>query len=68
MDRSLLPRVDDVVVASIDGDFTLKYYTKDDHGKVCLLACNQEKYQEPFYPTEEMTIIGIVVASFRKYR
>lgn len=68
VDRSLLPRTDDVVVASIDGDFTLKFYSKDAQGKVCLLAGNKDKYHEPFYPSEEMTIIGIVVSSFRKYR
>jgi SOS-response transcriptional repressor LexA len=68
VDRSLLPRVDDVVVASIDGDFTLKWYSKDIQGKVCLIAGNKEMYPEPFYPTEEMCIIGVVVSSFRKYR
>jgi SOS-response transcriptional repressor LexA len=68
VDRSLSPRIDDVVVASIDGDFTLKWYSKDTQGKVCLIAGNKDKYAEPFYPHEEMSIIGIVVSSFRKYR
>lgn len=68
VDRSLDPQPGDVVVAVIDDAYTLKFFAKDPEGRVCLLAGNRARYSEPFYPTEEMTIIGVVLSSFRKYR
>ncbi len=68
VDRSLLPRAGDIVVATLDGDFTVKYYRKDQQGRVCLEAGNSTMYTAPVYPQQEMQIVGVVLASFRKYR
>jgi SOS-response transcriptional repressor LexA len=68
VDRSLVPRMGDIVVATLDGDFTVKYYRKDQQGRVCLEAGNKTMYTQPVYPQQEMQIVGVVLASFRKYR
>lgn len=58
------PKNGDVVVAAIDGEWTLKYFYRRD-GRVSLVAANS-KYP-PFYPQESLTIWGIVVSVIRKY-
>jgi len=68
VDRSLTARDGDVVVATIDGAFTLKYLSKDKKGKVALLAANKTRYKDPLFPSESMEIVGVVISSFRKYR
>lgn len=68
VDRSLHARNGDMVVATIDGAFTLKYFSKDKKGKVALVAANKARYKDPIFPNESMEIIGVVTSSFRKYR
>ncbi len=68
VDRSLTARDGDVVVATIDGAFTLKYLSKDKKWKVALLAANKTRYKDPLFPSESMEIVGVVISSFRKYR
>lgn len=54
----------DVVVAQIDGEFTLKYFKKL-NGKPCLVPANK-KYSV-LYPESELSIFGTVVSVIRKY-
>lgn len=54
----------DVIVAEVDGAFTLKYL-KRKNGKVYLEAAN-EKYK-PIYPRENLNLFGVVVSVIRKY-
>ena len=54
----------DIVIAQVDGEWTMKYYWKNSQG-VTLKAANP-KYP-PIRPKEELVIAGIVVASVRKY-
>lgn len=54
----------DVIVAEVDGEFTLKYLKKE-KGKVYLEAAN-EKYK-PIYPKGELKLFGVVVSVIRKY-
>ncbi len=68
VDRSLRARDGDVVVATIDGAFTLKYFSKDKKGKISLVAANKDRYKDPFFPSQEMEVVGVVISSFRKYR
>jgi repressor LexA len=55
----------DVVVACIDGEFTLKYFRKEKNS-ISLVAANK-KYPA-IQPKENLTIFGIVVSVVRKYR
>ncbi len=54
----------DIVVASVDGEFTLKYFKKTG-SKVYLSAAN--KNYPVIYPQENLTIFGTVVSVIRKY-
>ena len=54
----------DVIVAEVDGEFTLKYL-KNKNGKVYLEAAN-DKYK-PIYPKTELNLFGVVVSVIRKY-
>lgn len=68
VDKSLTARDGDVVVATIDGAFTLKFFSKDKKGKVALIAANKQKYKTPILPSESMEIVWVVTSTFRKYR
>jgi repressor LexA len=56
--------VGDIVVAYIDGGYTLKILRKDKSGKIYLEAAN-DKYPN-FYPEEELVIFGKVKGVIRK--
>lgn len=66
IDTSLQPRVNDIVVACVDGEWTMKYFHRDGNGKVHLVAGNP-KYA-PIYPKEQLVIHSVVVSSMRTYR
>ena len=55
----------DVVVAQVDGQWTMKYFEKV-QGKVVLRAANK-KYP-PIQPKNELIIGGVVIANVRKYK
>ena len=63
--RDLTPKTGDIVVAQVDGEWTLKYFEKKS-GKVILKAANK-KYS-PIMPKEELVIAGVVIANVRKYK
>ena len=63
--RNLNPKSGDIVVASVDGEWTLKYFEKHG-GKVMLRAANK-KYP-PIEPKDELVIGGVVIADVRKYK
>lgn len=65
VDKKAKPKVGDIVVASIDNEFTLKYLQKE-NGKMCLVPANS-KYRT-IYPKDNLTIEGVVISSMRKYR
>lgn len=54
----------DIVVANVDGDFTLKYY-RTKNGKIYLEPAN--KNYPIIEPQNELTITGIVTGLVRKY-
>jgi repressor LexA len=64
VERGADPHDGDIVIAHIDGEWTLKYFRRDG-GKVYLQPANSN-YQ-PFYPKEELTIAAVVKAVIRKY-
>ncbi len=59
------PRSNDIVVARVDEEWTLKYFIPDSGGVVLLPA--NKKYK-PIRPRQSLEVAGIVRASIRKYR
>jgi repressor LexA len=64
VDRSRTPRSGDIVIAEVDGAWTMKYLRKSGES-VTLLPANP-KYQ-PIKPKNELKIAGVVTAVVRKY-
>jgi len=64
VDRKTVPQLGNVVVAVVDGDYTVKYLDKTKNGKI-LLQPGNPKY-EPIVPQNEMAIFGKVVGVIRK--
>lgn len=54
----------DIVVAEVDGEFTLKYY-KNEKGKQWLMPAN--KNYKPIHPKQSLRIVAIVKGVVRKY-
>ncbi len=65
VERGREPRHGDVVVAQVDGHWTMKYFEKL-QGRVTLRAANK-KYP-PIQPKSELVIGGVVIANVRKYK
>lgn len=65
VDKGQTPKSGDIVIAEVDGEWTMKYLKKRGQG-VTLLAANP-KYQ-PIRPKRELRIAGVVTAVVRKYR
>lgn len=64
VERRASYKVGQIVIASVDGEFTMKYYRKDGD-KVYLEPAN-ERYK-PIYPKESFRIEAVVTAVVRKY-
>lgn len=64
VERGRQPKVNDIVVGVLDGEFTLKRL-KRDKGKFYLQAENAE-YPD-MYALEELQVAGVVVGVIRKY-
>ena len=65
VERGATPRVDDVVVGVLDGEFTLKKLMKNPEGKYFFKAENKN-YPE-LHPREELQVAGLVRGVIRKY-
>jgi len=63
-ERSQTAKDGDIVIAEVDGGWTLKYF-KTDGKKIWLLPAN--KNYKPIYPEYEMRIAAIVTGVIRKY-
>jgi SOS regulatory protein LexA len=64
VERGKEPRVGEIVVAEIDGEYTLKFLRKK--GSKFFLEAGNQKYKE-IYPKEELRIIAVVRSLVRKY-
>ena len=58
-------RVGDIVIAEIDGGWTMKYFRKDKKGRPYLEPAN--KNYDNMYPEESFRVAAIVKAVIRKY-
>lgn len=65
VDRSLTPKNGDIVIAEVDGHWTMKYLKKEKN-EVLLIPANS-KYK-PVKPKRELKIGGVVIAVVRKYK
>ena len=63
-ERSETARDGDIVVAEVDGGWTLKYF-KQKGNKVWLEPAN--KYLKPIYPEHELRVAAVVKGVIRKY-
>jgi repressor LexA len=64
VERRATYKVGQIVIASVDGEYTMKYYRKNGD-KVYLEPAN-ERYK-PIYPKESFRIEAVVTAVVRKY-
>ncbi|MCE5262114.1 MAG: transcriptional repressor LexA [Deltaproteobacteria bacterium] len=64
VEKGRQPNIGDIVIAEVDGEWTLKYFRKQD-GQVYLEAANP-KYP-PIRPRAELRLGGVVTAVIRKY-
>lgn len=65
VDRSVTPKNGDIVIAEVDGQWTMKYFKKEKN-EVLLLPANP-KYK-PIKPKKELRLGGVVTAVIRKYK
>jgi SOS regulatory protein LexA len=65
VDRGQTAKSGDIVIAEVDGEWTMKYLRK--RGTGVLLVPANPKYQ-PIKPKNELKIAGVVTAVVRKYR
>jgi len=65
VDKGETPKSGDIVIAEVDGEWTMKYLKK--RGESVVLIPANPKYQ-PIRPKKELKIAGVVTAVLRKYR
>lgn len=65
VERGRDPQQNDIVIAEVDGEWTMKYYMKK--GKSIVLIAANDKY-EPIYPQYELKVGGVVTGVVRKYK
>lgn len=65
VDKGQTPKSGDIVIAEVDGEWTMKYLKKRG-SDVALIPANP-KY-EPIKPKKELKIAGVVTAVVRKYK
>jgi len=58
------PKSGDIVIAEVDGEWTMKYFRKQ--GKQVVLEAANPKYP-PIRPKSELKLAGVVMAVLRKY-
>jgi DNA polymerase V len=67
VDRGLAPADGDIVVAEVDGDFTVKELRRE-FGRVALIAHNQAYPAIILNEGQELIVFGVVTAVVRKLR
>lgn len=70
IDRSLDPRQNDIVVAFLNGEFTMKYLdiSHRDEGVITLLPGNPEFPAFQITPDDQFTIWGVVTKVIKSFR
>jgi SOS regulatory protein LexA len=65
VDKGQVPKSGDIVIAEVDGEWTMKYLKK--RGESVALIPANPRYK-PIRPKKELKIAGVVTAVVRKYR
>jgi SOS-response transcriptional repressor LexA len=65
VDKGRTPKSGDIVIAQVDGEWTMKYLRK--RGDSLTLVAANPNYQ-PIKPKRELKISGVVTAVVRKYK
>jgi repressor LexA len=65
VDRSITPRSGDIVIAEVDGNWTMKYLQQTGN-KVELVPANK-KYK-PIVPRSDLKVAAVVISIIRKYK
>jgi len=65
VDKGQVPKSGDIVIAEVDGEWTMKYLKK--RGESVALIPANPRYK-PIKPKKELKIAGVVTAVVRKYR
>ena len=68
VDRSLAPRQGCIVVAVVDGEFTVKTLGCDKDGQMCLVPANRKHSVITIKDGMNVEIWGVVTGSIRKYK
>lgn len=68
VDRSLNPKTGDVIVASLDGEFTVKRFHIDSAGKGWLLPENPDFAPLPISELSDFSIFGVVTTCIHHVR
>lgn len=70
VDRSKLPVIGDIVLAVVDGDFTIKILNRQKNGNPRLLPANSSGKYQPIEIKDGMQfeVWGVVTGSFRRFR
>ncbi len=66
VERNEHPKIGDIVVALVDGGWTLKFYRQDKSGRPYLQPAN-ERFSD-IYPEYELQIAAVVRAVIRKFK
>jgi repressor LexA len=65
VERGRQPKNGDIVLAEVDGNWTMKYFRKN--GKTITLEAANPRYP-PIVPQTELRIAGVITALVRKYK
>lgn len=65
VERGRDPRHGDIVIACVDGKWTMKFYHVLSDKRIVLVPANPKF--SPIYPKEELRVEAIVIAIIRKY-
>lgn len=70
IDRSLEPRQGDIVVAFINGEFTMKYLdlSERDQGRIWLRPDNPSFPAFELHPDDQITVWGVVAKVIKSFR
>jgi len=68
VDKSLTPKNNDIVVAAVDGDFTLKHLRREGAQKAWLVAANPAYQPIALHDAQDAQIWGVVTFVIHKTR
>lgn len=67
VERGAVPREGEIVIAEVDGSYTMKRFRREERSKKPYLEASNKEYR-PIHPRERLTIAAVVRAVIRKYK